>query len=97
MKKNKEILSVKGVDSCFIGPNDLAWSMGVKVGDTEYEAAIMEVLKAAKEVGTPAGIHCMTPEDANKLIKQGFQLIALSTDSTFLASAAQSAFSKLKL
>ncbi|MBI2202131.1 MAG: 2-dehydro-3-deoxyglucarate aldolase, partial [Armatimonadetes bacterium] len=45
------ILSVEGVDGCFIGPNDLAGSMGIRYGrggqHPEFEAAIQKVLAAA--------------------------------------------------
>ena len=97
VKRAREILSVKGVDSCFIGPTDLAASMGVKIGHPSHEEAIVEVLKAAKASRTPAGIHTTNVESANKRIEQGFQFIALASDAAFLRSAAQSAFSQLKL
>lgn len=101
VRKAREILSVKGVDACFIGPNDLAGSMGLppdlRGTHPEHNAAILEVLKAAKEVGVAAGIHCANAEDANMRMGQGFRLIAISSDAGFVRSAAAAAFKALKL
>jgi len=51
-RRAEEILSVKGVDSCVIGPGDLALSMSVSRGDigtgTEYEAVVASVLRAGE-------------------------------------------------
>ncbi|MCD6507141.1 2-dehydro-3-deoxyglucarate aldolase [Candidatus Poribacteria bacterium] len=95
VKRAGEILSVEGVDACFIGPNDLAGSMGVRPGSPEHEEAVMSVLKAAKEVGVAPGIHVFSADDANRRIEQGFQFIAVSSDLGFLLSQARSEFAKL--
>ncbi|MGQ9629708.1 MAG: HpcH/HpaI aldolase family protein [bacterium] len=97
VRRARDILSVKGIDSCFIGPADLAGSMGVRAGEPSHEEAIQKVLRSAKEVGTPAGIHCYSWEDANRRIDQGFQFIALASDARFMQSAAKEEFSRLKL
>jgi len=95
-----EILSVKGVDACFIGPNDLAGSMGLKPDihcrHPEHEAAVMRVLETAKKVGKPAGIHCVTIEAVNRRIDQGFQFIAMSSDAGLLRESAARVVSEIK-
>ena len=97
VERAKEILSVPGVDACFIGPSDLAASLGVKVGHPDHEAAIGRILEASKAVGTPAGIIGSSAEEVNKRARQGFQFLALSSDTSFLTGAAQSAFDALDL
>ncbi len=101
VNKAAEILSVEGVDSCFIGPNDLAGSMGLKPDihctHPDHEAAVMRVLEAAKKVNKPAGIHCATVEAVNRRIEQGFQFVAISSDAGFLKAAAAKTRSELKL
>jgi len=96
-----EILSVEGVDACFIGPNDLAGSMGLKPDihcrHPDHAAAVMRVLESAKNIGKPAGIHCATVEAVNMRIEQGFQFIAISSDAGLLRDAAARAVSGLKL
>lgn len=96
VKRAKDILSVKGVDACFVGPSDLAGSMGTRPGSPEHEEAVISVLKAAKEVGVAPGIHVHSADDANRRMEQGFQFIAISSDLGFLLSSARSEFAKLK-
>ena len=88
------ILSVDGVVGCFIGPADLALSMEARETGpgTEHEAAIMEVLRAAKQVGKAAGKHCGSAAEVSMRIGQGFQFLALSSDAGFLGKAAREEF-----
>lgn len=93
VRRAEEILSVEGVDACFIGPNDLAGSMGLKpdimVSDPRHEEAVQQVLRAAKKVGTPAGIHVITPQQVNTRVEQGFQFIAMANEAGFMRQAAR--------
>jgi len=91
------ILSVEGVSGCFIGPADLALSMDTQetgIG-TEHEALIQEVLKIAKKVGKAPGKHCVSSEEVSMRIAQGFQFLALSSDSGLMAIAAHEAFASI--
>ena len=70
----EEILSVPGVDACFIGPNDLSWSMGLKGRrDDAHAAALLRVRDAGRATGTPVGLHCGSPQEVVERIDQGFQ------------------------
>ncbi|NJM07140.1 hypothetical protein HC891_14600 [Candidatus Gracilibacteria bacterium] len=95
------ILAVEGVTGCFIGPNDLALSMGITMEQTgtgsEHEAAMLEVLAAAKRQGKAAGKHCFSAAEINVRIGQGFQFLALASDGVFMARAAQQAFDAINL
>ncbi len=98
VKKAREILSVPGVDACFIGPGDLSWSMGLRGKlNEDHEAAIQEVLKAGKAVGTPVGLHCYNSEAVNMRIEQGFQFLAMASDAAYLRNGLSAAFKELKL
>ncbi len=92
----EEIMAVEGVVGCFIGPNDLALSMGLtpaQVGPgTAHEAAMMKVLEACKKTGKAAGKHCFTMEELNLRIAQGFQFLALCSDVAFMTKEANAAF-----
>ncbi|KAJ7452167.1 Phosphoenolpyruvate/pyruvate domain-containing protein [Mycena galericulata] len=70
----------EGIDATFIGPYDLAVSMGVEVGGAEHEAAIATILDATKKVGKIAGIFCLTGEQAQKRFTQGFDMVSVTTD-----------------
>ena len=101
VNKAAEIMSVKGVDACFIGPNDLAGSMGLKpdihCSNPEHNAAVMQVLDAAKKVGKPAGIHCATTEAVNMRLEQGFKFIAINSDAGMLKAAAAKTLSEINM
>jgi 4-hydroxy-2-oxoheptanedioate aldolase len=95
-----EILTVPGVDAFFIGPADLAASMGVPVvlgdnPDPRHQEAVRKIVAAGKKHGIPAGIHVATAEDANRRINEGFRFVALGTDVFFLTGAARAALAQV--
>jgi 4-hydroxy-2-oxoheptanedioate aldolase len=94
-----EIISVDGIDAFFIGPSDLAISLGLKPGldqtDPRHVEAVSKVLEVGKRHGVPGGIQVGSAEAVNERIAQGFQFIALSSDEGLLRSAASSALSKV--
>jgi 4-hydroxy-2-oxoheptanedioate aldolase len=96
VEQAEAILGVEGVVGCFIGPNDLALSMGLAQKDmgpgTEHEAAMLHVLEAARKTGKAAGKHCFSAGEVTMRIGQGFQFLALASDGVFLAKAAQADF-----
>jgi 4-hydroxy-2-oxoheptanedioate aldolase len=100
VKRAREILSVPGVDCGYIGPNDLAVSMGLppdgSVSHPDHAAAVMEVLKAAKEVGTPIGIHTYSVEQCNMRLEQGFQICAIGSEAQFMRLGAIAALKQLR-
>jgi 2-keto-3-deoxy-L-rhamnonate aldolase RhmA len=92
VEQAEAILAVDGVVGCFIGPNDLALSMGLTQKDmgpgSAHEAAMLRVLEAARKTGKAAGKHCFTPAEVTQRIGQGFQFLALASDGAYLARAA---------
>lgn len=85
-----EILSVPGVDACFIGPNDLAASMGLGLGvplesdNPELVEAIMTIRDACKRNGVATGIHTSGSEGVNFRIEQGFQFCAMASELRYM-------------
>ncbi|EIM84048.1 Phosphoenolpyruvate/pyruvate domain-containing protein [Stereum hirsutum FP-91666 SS1] len=69
-----------GIDVAFIGPFDLALSMGVEFGSEAHEAAIAKILASAKKAGKTAAIFCLTGEQAAKRFAQGFDMVSVTTD-----------------
>jgi 2-keto-3-deoxy-L-rhamnonate aldolase RhmA len=86
------ILSVPGIDVLFVGPYDLACSMGHggQPAHPEVEAAIATVLSAAQRAGVVPGIFCMAPHTARARAAQGFRFIGFGIDSIFLDNAVKS-------
>lgn len=92
------IMAVDGVVGCFIGPNDLALSMGLsqkEIGGEAHEAAMMEVLAACKKTGKAAGKHCFSGAEVTMRIGQGFQFLALMSDGALMAKAARAEFAAI--
>ncbi|MEZ4834614.1 MAG: aldolase/citrate lyase family protein [Caldilineaceae bacterium] len=92
------ILSVEGVDGCFIGPNDLALSMGLTfkdMGGEAHEAAMARVLQACRNTGKAAGKHCYNGAEVTQRIQQGFQYLALSSDAGLLLKGAREEFAAI--
>ncbi|KAJ6630182.1 Phosphoenolpyruvate/pyruvate domain-containing protein [Mycena sp. CBHHK59/15] len=85
----------EGIDATFIGPYDLAVSMGVEVGEAAHEAAIVKILKATKKAGKVAGIFCLTGEQAERRFAQGFDMVSVTTDIDTLADGFAAALGKV--
>lgn len=96
----EEILSVPGVDACFIGPNDLAWSMGLGKGagekDPSHADAVARVAAAGKKVGTPTGIHCRSVDEVAMRVEQGFQYCACMNDLGFMFNSASAGVKQIR-
>jgi 4-hydroxy-2-oxoheptanedioate aldolase len=84
------ILSVPGVDACFIGPNDLAASMGIGLGvplESDNPAlveAIFEIRDACVRNGVAPGVHTSGAAGANQRIEEGFQFLALASELKYM-------------
>lgn len=87
-----EILSVPGVDACFIGPNDLAASMGVGLGvplegdNDKLNEAIAEIRAACVRNKVAPGIHTSGAAGINQRIGEGFQFLAMASELKYLQS-----------
>ncbi|CAN5769149.1 aldolase/citrate lyase family protein [soil metagenome] len=85
-----EILGLPGVGACFIGPNDMAASMGIGLGvplegdHPRMIEAIAHVQKTAKACGVAPGIHCSGAEGVNQRIDQGFQFLAMASELRYM-------------
>lgn len=79
VKNCLEIARTPGVGGLFLGPSDLAFSLGVPLGDPAVETAIEKVVAAAKEAGVPLGTLCGAGE-VEKRLAQGFRFLAVGGD-----------------
>lgn len=75
----REIANTPGIGGLFVGPSDLAFSMGVPLGDEAVEKAIEEVVAVAKETKVPLGTLCGAKE-VEKRLAQGFRFLAVGGD-----------------
>jgi 4-hydroxy-2-oxoheptanedioate aldolase len=96
----EEILSVQGLDGVYIGPSDLALTLGLDpVADLEHPTlleAIERIRVAAEKAGKFSVMHCSPIDYAVKMADQGFSLRTVSNDGRLLALAAQELFRTVK-
>lgn len=89
----ESICGVDGLDGIYIGPADLANSLGAPPGfdptDERVLAAISKILSAAKNAGIFAGIHCGMPTFAKRMLADGFDYVTILSDARLLAMNAQ--------
>jgi 4-hydroxy-2-oxoheptanedioate aldolase len=86
------IAATPGLDALYIGPSDLAQSIGHPIAmdptDAPVMSAIETILGAAKAAGIKAGMHCMMPDYARSMAAKGFDFVTLANDARMLAAEA---------
>lgn len=85
-----EILAIEGVDGVFIGPMDLATSMGHlgNPGHVEVQQAIAEIEGKVLAAGKVLGTISATWDQAHRLYERGYQMVMLMADGVSLAKLA---------
>ncbi len=93
-----EIAAVDGVDGVFIGPSDLAASLGHlgELNHPDVQAAIELAVTKLKAAGKPAGILATNDEDAQRYIGWGYTFVAVGTDTGVLARSTDALAAKYK-
>lgn len=87
----EQILAVDGVDAIFVGPSDLAASMGL-LGQQEHpdvRAAVEHCLTAARRAGKPAGVNAFNPTTARHYLDDGARFILVGADVALLARGSE--------
>lgn len=86
------ICATPGLTGIYVGPSDLAITMGKGPGidptDPEVVANIEKALAAAKKAGIKAGIHCLTPAYSRRMVEKGFDFVTLGSDVRMITAAA---------
>lgn len=87
----EDILKVDGVDAIFMGPADLAASMGL-LGQQEHpevRAAVEHCLEAAVRAGVPAGVNAFNPDTAQHYLDKGARFVFVGADVLLLARGSE--------
>lgn len=76
------IAAVDGVDGVFIGPSDLAASLGHlgNAAHPDVQAAIAGAVRRLKTMGKAAGILASVEADARRYIEWGYTFVAVGSD-----------------
>jgi 4-hydroxy-2-oxoheptanedioate aldolase len=89
LKNIAEIAAVDGIDGLFLGPSDLAASLGHRgnPGHADVVAAIENGIARILKAGKPAGL--LTPDErlARRYIELGATFVAVGTEATLLANS----------
>jgi 4-hydroxy-2-oxoheptanedioate aldolase len=86
-----EIAATPGLDGLYIGPSDLALSMGGSPGfeplPVDHSGAVERIKHAAHASGLLAGMHCYDALQARAYGAQGFDVVTVSSDAMLLRKA----------
>lgn len=92
LKNVAEIAAVNSLDMIYVGPNDLALSLGrdMRVGaaDPVVSEAIDKILAEAKRAGIRTGIYCRNADDAKAMLARGFDLVTVTSDDALVGAGA---------
>lgn len=83
----EQIVRVDGVDAIFVGPSDLAASMG-HLGQQSHPdvvAGVLRAIEAGRTAGTPVGVNAFVPADAERYLEAGAAFVAVGADVAMLA------------
>jgi len=98
LEELEEIAKLDGVDGLFIGPADLAASLG-HPGDADH-AVVADVIEQAiqriRACGKPAGILATDPEMAKRYMQLGVSFTAVAIDVGILARGTEAALRQLR-
>lgn len=85
-----EIMSAPGLDLAFIGPGDLAMSLGIpgQLDHPSFRAAVAEAEAGILRSGVPLGGVARTPGQARVMLDKGYRAIVFGFDWMLLHEAA---------
>ncbi|MGQ2916272.1 HpcH/HpaI aldolase family protein [Microbacterium aurantiacum] len=86
-----EIAAVDGVDGVFVGPSDLAASMGLLGQQThpEVRAAVLRTFDAVRAAGKPVGVNAFDPDVADGYLAAGASFVLVGADVALLARGSE--------
>ncbi len=92
------IAAVPGIDSIFVGPNDLAASMGHpgNIGQEAVQANLALAAKECRRLGKPCGIVGGTPESVATFLDYGYSWVAIASDMAMMVGRAQELLAKVR-
>lgn len=92
VRNARQIAEVDGVDAVFIGPSDLAASMGL-LGQQEHPdvvGAVEHTIAEVRAAGKPVGVNAFAPETARRYLEAGASFVLVAADVSILARATES-------
>jgi 4-hydroxy-2-oxoheptanedioate aldolase len=90
-----ELLAIEGVDLFFVGPGDLACSLGLAFGGPEVHAVVADVIERARAAGHLTGVWAASGADAAAWRAAGVNLVIIGSDLLWLARGVRSCLAEL--
>jgi 4-hydroxy-2-oxoheptanedioate aldolase len=86
-----EIAAVDGVDGVFVGPSDLAASIGVLGQQTHPDviAAVLRAFVSVRMAGVPVGVNAFDPAVADSYLAAGASFVLVGADVGLLARGSE--------
>ncbi|MBN9178635.1 MAG: HpcH/HpaI aldolase/citrate lyase family protein [Microbacterium sp.] len=86
-----EIAAVDGVDGVFVGPSDLAASLGLIGQQThpDVTAGVLRAFKAVRAAGKPVGVNAFDPAVAQSYLDAGASFVLVGADVALLARGSE--------
>ena len=86
-----DIAAVDGVDGVFVGPADLAASMGVLGQQThpDVRAAVLRTFDSVRAAGKPVGVNAFDPAVAQSYLDAGAAFVLVDADVALLARGSE--------
>jgi 4-hydroxy-2-oxoheptanedioate aldolase len=90
--------AVEGIDGLFIGPSDLAASLGHlgNAAHPDVQAAIADACTRARAIGKPTGILAPVEADARRYFAMGFTFVAIGSDVGLLANGSSALNARMR-
>src|SRR3712207_906976 len=89
----EEISAAPGLDGIYVGPSDLALSLGLapalEVTEDARVEAVNRIREACRRNGITSGIQAASGEWARRHAEAGFDLVTVTTDAKLLSAAAR--------
>ena len=98
LSRIEEIAGVEGVDAVFIGPSDLAASMG-HIGNAQHpdvQAAIDDGFRRLRAIGKPRGYLTGNEAEFHRRLADGIDFISFATDAVFIRTSTLALVNRLK-
>jgi len=93
-----EIAALPGIDALFVGPGDLAASMGHigEIAHPDVQAAIERAAKMAADAGKPIGIVGPNPDMVKRFQNYGYGFTAIGSDIAMMTGRARDWLAELR-
>ena len=83
------IAAVDGIDALFIGPADLAMSLGCSAGDAALVDAIGKIAEAGRRNGKPVAIFVGRSDQIDAFVERGITIFVCGSDQSMVLAGAR--------